>query len=58
MPSMCESCPDMCVWEGNLVNSCRLEEYRKYGRLMNAIVHTDESEGDKRAGRQVETERR
>ena len=44
MASMCESCPDMCVWEGNLVNSCRLDEYRKYGRLMNAIVHTDKSE--------------
>jgi hypothetical protein len=58
MPSMCESCPDMCVWEGNLVNSCRLEEYRKYGRLMNAIVHTGESEGDKRAGHQAEVERK
>jgi hypothetical protein len=51
MASMCESCPDMCVWEGNLVNSCRLEEYRKYGRLVNAIVHIDGSEGDKRGGR-------
>lgn len=39
MANMCESCPDMCVFEGNLVNSCRLDEYRKYGRLMNAIVH-------------------
>ncbi|MFP4383779.1 MAG: radical SAM protein [Spirochaetia bacterium] len=44
MPSMCESCPDMCVWEDNLVNSCRLDEYRKYGRLMNAIVHTDKED--------------
>jgi hypothetical protein len=48
MPSMCESCPDMCVWEDNLVNSCRLDEYRKFGRLMNAIVYTSKSEGDKR----------
>ena len=37
--SMCESCPDMCVWKGNLVNSCRLDEYRRYGKLLNAIVH-------------------
>jgi hypothetical protein len=49
MASMCESCPDMCVWEGNLVNSCRLDEYRRYGRLLNAIVHTSGTEGDKRA---------
>jgi sulfatase maturation enzyme AslB (radical SAM superfamily) len=38
---MCDSCPDMCVWNGNLVNSCRLDEYRQYGGLLNAIVHTD-----------------
>jgi MoaA/NifB/PqqE/SkfB family radical SAM enzyme len=48
MPSMCESCPDMCVWEDNLVNSCRLDEYRKFGRLMNAIVYSSKSESDKR----------
>jgi len=48
MASMCESCPDMTVWKGNLVNSCRLDEYRKYGRLMNAIVHTEDDEADKR----------
>ena len=41
MPSMCESCPDACVFEGNLVSSCRLDEYRKYGRLLNAIVYTE-----------------
>ncbi|MBN2322421.1 MAG: radical SAM protein [Spirochaetes bacterium] len=48
MASMCESCPDMCVWEDNLVNSCRLDEYRRYGRLMNAIVHNAADESDKR----------
>jgi MoaA/NifB/PqqE/SkfB family radical SAM enzyme len=48
MASMCESCPDMCVWEDNLVNSCRLDEYRRYGRLMNAIVHNTAQESDKR----------
>ena len=28
---MCESCPDITVFEGRLVNSCRLDEYRKFG---------------------------
>ncbi len=46
MPNMCESCPDMCVWEGNLVNSCRLDEYRKYGRMLNAKMDdTDDVKG-------------
>lgn len=35
---MCDSCPDMCVFEGKLVNSCRLDEYRKYGELLTAKV--------------------
>ncbi|MFO7321516.1 MAG: radical SAM protein [Chloroflexota bacterium] len=28
---MCESCPDMTVWNGRLVHSCRLDEWRLYG---------------------------
>jgi MoaA/NifB/PqqE/SkfB family radical SAM enzyme len=43
MSDMCESCPDACVWEGNLVSSCRLDEYRRYGGLLTAIVHDEES---------------
>ncbi|HET8722975.1 MAG TPA: radical SAM protein [Anaeromyxobacteraceae bacterium] len=32
--SMCDSCPDMTVHEGQLVWSCRLEERLQYGELM------------------------
>ena len=32
--SMCDSCPDMTVHEGQLVWSCRLEERLKYGQLL------------------------
>jgi hypothetical protein len=32
---MCESCPDMCVYEGKLVHSCRLDEYIQYGALLH-----------------------
>lgn len=28
---MCDSCPDMTIWDGNLINSCRMDEYRLYG---------------------------
>jgi hypothetical protein len=28
---MCESCPDITFFNGRLVNSCRLDEYRKFG---------------------------
>lgn len=34
---MCESCPDMTYYEGRLVNSCRLDEYRKFGSLLTAV---------------------
>jgi MoaA/NifB/PqqE/SkfB family radical SAM enzyme len=46
MASMCESCPDVCVWEDNLVSSCRLDEYRKYGKMLNVIAY--EMDTDKR----------
>jgi hypothetical protein len=32
---MCDSCPDMTVWEGNLINSCRMDEYRLFGGLLS-----------------------
>jgi hypothetical protein len=31
---MCDSCPDITYFEGRLVNSCRLDEYRKYGQMI------------------------
>ncbi len=33
--NMCDGCPDVTVHNGELVWSCRLEEYRKYGGLLN-----------------------
>jgi len=29
--NMCDGCPDITVWEGKLVWSCRMEEQFKYG---------------------------
>ena len=34
----CDSCPDVCVFEGQLVNSCRLDEYRKFGKLIQPLA--------------------
>jgi hypothetical protein len=33
---MCESCPDMTVWDGKLVHSCRMDEWRLYGGYVEA----------------------
>lgn len=38
---MCDDCPDMCVFEGKLVNSCRLDEHRKFGELLTAKIDED-----------------
>jgi hypothetical protein len=32
---MCDSCPDMTVWNGTLINSCRMDEYRMFGDLLS-----------------------
>lgn len=29
--NMCDGCPDITVWEGKLVWSCRMEEQLKFG---------------------------
>ena len=38
---MCDDCPDMCVFEGKLVNSCRLDECRIYGDLLQIQVENN-----------------
>ncbi|MFN8451867.1 MAG: radical SAM protein [Anaerolineae bacterium] len=40
---MCESCPDMTVWDGKLVHSCRMDEWRLYGNYMMAQPHHEGS---------------
>jgi MoaA/NifB/PqqE/SkfB family radical SAM enzyme len=32
---MCDSCPDMTVWDGKLINSCRMDEYRLFGGFLS-----------------------
>jgi pyruvate-formate lyase-activating enzyme len=35
---MCDSCPDMTVYDGKLVNSCRMDEYRLFGGLLSVVA--------------------
>jgi pyruvate-formate lyase-activating enzyme len=44
---MCDSCPDMTVWNGLLINSCRLDEYRLFGDLLTVV---DRSKLERAAG--------
>jgi hypothetical protein len=34
---MCDGCPDMTVWDGELAWSCRLEECIHYGQFMRTV---------------------
>ncbi len=31
---MCDSCPDMTVYDGKLINSCRMDEWRLFGSFL------------------------
>jgi hypothetical protein len=42
---MCGSCPDMTYFDGRLVNSCRLDEYRKFGAMMSVGTDVGRSAG-------------
>ena len=35
--SMCDGCPDITVWNGELVLSCRLEEQKKFGTFLRSV---------------------
>ena len=35
--NMCDSCPDMTVWNGKLVWSCRLEELKEHGTFLTTV---------------------
>ena len=35
---MCDACPDITYWDGRLVHSCRLDEWRLFGGYLNAQV--------------------
>ena len=46
--NMCDGCPDITVWNGKLVWSCRLEEPLKFGGFVRTVPRRDGSgaEGD------------
>ncbi len=45
--NMCDSCPDLTVWNGQLVWSCRMDEQLKFGR--NVDSHPKASDGGRAA---------
>jgi hypothetical protein len=39
---MCDSCPDITILDGKLVNSCRMDEVRIFGSFVNVVDKTQE----------------
>ena len=39
---MCDSCPDITIYSGQFVNSCRMDEYRLFGGFLS-VVETREA---------------
>ena len=42
---MCDSCPDMTFYDGQLINSCRMDEYRLFGGFLT-VVDKSKLEGE------------
>lgn len=34
---MCDSCPDITIFEGKFINSCRMDEYRLFGGFVTVV---------------------
>jgi len=41
---MCDSCPDITIYEGKFVNSCRMDEYRLFGGFVSVVDKPEEVE--------------
>lgn len=54
---MCDSCPDMTVWEGRLINSCRMDEYRMFGDLLSVAEKSRREVAVPGDGKTAESER-
>jgi MoaA/NifB/PqqE/SkfB family radical SAM enzyme len=39
--NMCDGCPDMTMWNGELVWSCRMEELKQFGRWVRTVPRED-----------------
>jgi molybdenum cofactor biosynthesis enzyme MoaA len=39
---MCDSCPDMTVYNGTLINSCRMDEYRLFGGFVTVVDNEEQ----------------
>lgn len=40
---MCDSCPDITIYEGKFVNSCRMDEYRLFGGFVSVLEKKEET---------------
>jgi MoaA/NifB/PqqE/SkfB family radical SAM enzyme len=38
---MCDSCPDITIYEGQFINSCRMDEYRLFGGFLSVTEKRD-----------------
>jgi MoaA/NifB/PqqE/SkfB family radical SAM enzyme len=42
---MCDSCPDITIYDGKFINSCRMDEYRLYGGFLTVSERETEQAG-------------
>jgi hypothetical protein len=44
--NMCDGCPDMTLWNGELVWSCRMEELKQFGRWVRTVPREGGAAGE------------
>lgn len=46
---MCDSCPDITIYDGKFVNSCRMDEYRLFGGFVSVLEKDKQEKAEKEA---------
>ena len=46
---MCDSCPDITIYDGKFINSCRMDEYRLFGGFLSVTEKAEKAEQEQQA---------
>ena len=41
---MCDSCPDITIYDGQFINSCRMDEYRLFGGFLSVVERPEQTQ--------------
>jgi hypothetical protein len=51
---MCDSCPDITIYDGKFINSCRMDEYRLFGGFLSVTEKAEREQASAAQAREAQ----